>query len=78
MSLKALKHVSHLGMLHYENLSQKSLSAAGKSASNPPNGRLLLPVKLGITDECRHVQNEIKVSFVCDCKTECDSKFSSS
>ena len=51
-------------MLHYENLSQKTLSSAGKSDNNPTTGRSLLPVKLGITDECRHVQNEIKVKLL--------------
>lgn len=57
-----------LGMLHYENLTQKTLSSGANNANNPTNGRLLLPVKLGITDECRHVQNEIKVSLNCGCE----------
>lgn len=38
------------------------MSLNGK-ANTPLNGRTLLPVKLGITDECQHVNHEIKVKF---------------
>ena len=48
-------------MLNYANLSQRTLSSAGKGANSKINGRSLLPIKLGITDECQHVNHEIKV-----------------
>jgi len=52
------------GTLDYCNLSQKTLNAAGQSQNAnqiQTNGRKLLPIKLGITDECQHVNRETKV-----------------
>jgi protein angel len=48
------------GSLNYANLSPKTLQF-NKGPTNQSNGRRLLPVKLGISDECQHF-NEIKVS----------------
>lgn len=55
-----------VGMVNYENLSPRTLKSlstpsGGKGANNPANGRLLLPIKLGITDECQHINQETKV-----------------
>lgn len=57
-----------VGMLKYENLTSKTLKTGGVKGANPTNGRLLLPVKLGITDECQHVNHEIKVIPIADVK----------
>lgn len=49
------------GIVNYEKLARRTLTAEGK-ANIQTNGRSLLPIKLGITDECQHVsQHEIKV-----------------
>jgi protein angel len=53
------------GNLSYANLTQRTLNS--NSYNNPTNGRKLLPIKLGITDNCKHVNNvrhETKVSFI--------------
>lgn len=47
-------------MLNYANLSPKTLT--NKGSTNQANGRRLLPIKLGISDECQHFSNVIKVS----------------
>lgn len=60
------------GELKYENLAQKTLSIEGRSTNSQMNGRKLLPIKLGITDECQHVNQEIKV-----CLTTCCSAHAS-
>ncbi|XP_053687638.1 protein angel isoform X2 [Sabethes cyaneus] len=39
------------GFLHYENLTGNTLETGGYG---PPVGKVLLPSKLGITDDCRH------------------------
>lgn len=52
-------------MINYENLARKTLTSSSltpKGSSNIANGRSLLPIKLGITDECQHVNHEIKVT----------------
>jgi hypothetical protein len=51
------------GTLNYENLSPKTLQTQ-KESSCQPNGRRLLPIKLGISDECTHYSGEIKVSRI--------------
>ncbi|KAL7018119.1 hypothetical protein ACKWTF_010645 [Chironomus riparius] len=49
------------GVLNYANLSSRSLVQVNKgSQTNQANGRRLLPIKLGITDNCQHV-SEIKL-----------------
>jgi hypothetical protein len=53
---------SILGKLNYANLTPKTLVSNGES-SNQSNGRRLLPVKLGISDECQHFNQEIKVKI---------------
>jgi protein angel len=53
------------GELKYENLAQKTLSIEGRSTNGQMAGRKLLPIKLGITDDCQHVNQEIKVSTCC-------------
>jgi hypothetical protein len=48
------------GILNYENLSKRTLNSGERRS---PNGRKLLPIKLGITDECQHMNHDIKVRF---------------
>lgn len=50
-----------VGILNYANLSKRTLNNGGGRNSSP-NGRKLLPIRLGITDECQHMNQEIKVS----------------
>lgn len=57
------------GFVNYEKLSRRTLTSEGKP-NNPSNGRSLLPIKLGITDECQHVNHEIKVNI-----SECNKKY---
>lgn len=57
-----LIEISSSGVVKYDNLSSRTLSSGGKGANNQMNGRSLLPIQLGISDECQHVHQEIKVS----------------
>lgn len=50
------------GQLQYDTLSHRTLSTSGKGGNSPTAGRSLLPIKLGITDECQHANPEIKVT----------------
>lgn len=47
------------GSLKYENLTPKTLIQ--QSSLKVTNGRKLLPIKLGISDECQHYESDIKV-----------------
>lgn len=51
------------GMVNYEKLSRRTLTAE-KKANSQTNGRSLLPITLGITDECQHMSHtEVKVNY---------------
>lgn len=50
-----------LGSLKYEHLTPKTLIQPQSSVVT--NGRKLLPIILGISDECQHYKSEIKVSY---------------
>lgn len=54
-----------LGSLKYEHLTPKTL--IHNSNGNLVTGRQLLPIKLGISDECQHYKSEIKVSSFSFC-----------
>jgi protein angel len=49
------------GELNYENLSHQTLITK-QNENHQPNGKILLPIKLCITDECQHVNDVSKVS----------------
>jgi protein angel len=66
------------GELKYENLAQRTLSTEGRSTNGQMNGRKLLPIKLGITDECQHVNQEIKVNTLVASRSRVDLTFFSS